>query len=129
MVNVSIGISQDLIVCRLIINVSVIITRRGYATYTEKQHHSISADLLASKWYIGLGKANYTLQNTTQDNVISDLKPLKWQYITYFVSQSLSRINFRFYRYTLFSKYKSVVGNTCAQIFTDGFFLNNSHEV
>ena len=123
MVNFSIGISQDLIVCRLIINVSVIITRRGYATYTEKQHHSISADLLASKWYIGLGKANYTLQNTTQDNVISDLKPLKWQYITYFVSQSLSRINFRFYRYTLFSKYKSVVGNTCAQIFTDGVFF------
>ena len=32
-------------------------------------------------------------------------------------------MNCRFYTDTLFSKYKYIVGNTCAQIFTDGEFV------
>ena len=45
--NVSIGIAKDLIIDRLISNFRVWITRIGYATYTYKNHHKISADLLA----------------------------------------------------------------------------------
>ena len=32
-------------------------------------------------------------------------------------------MNCRFYTDTLFAKYKSIVGNTCAQIFIDGGFV------
>ena len=60
----------------LINKVRVRRTRSGFATYTDKQHHGISTDLLAIKWGIGLDKAKQTLQSTTQDNVRSALKPL-----------------------------------------------------
>ena len=75
MTNVSIGISQDLMVDILIRNVRDRITRSGYATYTDNQHREISADLLASQWGIGLYKSKLSLQSTTQDNEKSSLKP------------------------------------------------------
>ena len=125
--NVSIGLSKELIVDRLISNVRVRITRSGYTNYKDKQHRGISADILARKWGILLYKANLTLQSKTQDNVRSSLNPLTRRYRTYFLPQRLSRLNFRFYMDTLFVKYKFIVGNTCAQIFTDRDFSNNLH--
>ena len=53
----------------------------------------------------------------------SDLKQLTQQYITYFRSQRLRRLNCRFYTDTLFAKEKSIVGNACFQTFTDGEFV------
>ena len=35
----------------------------------------------------------------------------------------LCQLNCRFYTNTIFAKEKSIVGNTCAQIFTDGEFV------
>ena len=64
-------------------------TRSGFATYIDKQHHGISADLLAIKWGIGLDKAKQTPQSTTQDNVRSALKPLNWRYRTYLLPQRI----------------------------------------
>ena len=89
MENVSIGMNQGLMVYILISKVRVKRTRSVLETYTDKQHHGISADLLAIKWGIGLDKAKQTLQSTTQDNVRSALKPLTRQYRTYFLSQRL----------------------------------------
>ena len=54
---------------RLIINVRVMRTRSGYATYKNKQHHGISTDMLETKMVIVIEKANINLQYTTQDNV------------------------------------------------------------
>ena len=42
-------------------NDRVSITRSGYATYTDEQHHEISTDLLAKKWGIGIYKSKLTL--------------------------------------------------------------------
>ena len=53
----------------------------------------------------------------------SDLNPLIWRYRTDLMSQRLHRLNCIFYTDTLFSKDKSIVRNTCAQIFTDGEFV------
>ena len=58
----SIGMAQDLMVDRLISKVRVNRTRSGFTTYTDKQHHGISANLLARKWGIGIDKAKRTLQ-------------------------------------------------------------------
>ena len=107
----------------MISKVRVKIKRSGFATYTNKRHHGISAYILARKWEIGLDKSKFTLQSTTQGNVISDLKPLTRRYRTYLLSQRLRQLNCRFYTDTLFAKYKSIVGKACAQIFTDGGFV------
>ena len=62
MENVSIGLSQDLMVDRLISKVRFKRTISRYATYTDKRHHGISADLLEIKWRIGIDKEKRTLQ-------------------------------------------------------------------
>ena len=85
--------------------------------------NGISADLLARKWGVGIDKAKRTLQSTTQDNVRSDLKALTRRYRTDLLLQRLRGLNCRFYTDMLFAKDKSIVGNTCAQIFTDGGFV------
>ena len=87
--NVSIGLSHDLMIEIVIINVRVCITRSRYATYTDKRHRGISADMLERKWEIGVDKEKRTLQPTTKDNVRSALKPLAWRYRTEFLSQRL----------------------------------------
>ena len=78
----SIGLAQDLIVGRLIINIRVRITRSGCATYTDKKHHGTCDDILERKWGIGLYKESHILQYTTQDNERSALKPPKRRYRT-----------------------------------------------
>ena len=93
MANVSIEMSQDLMVDRLIIKVRVKRTRSGFTTYTYKRHRRISANLLAIKWRVVLDKAKRTLQSTTQDNVRSALKPLTRRYRKYLLSQRLCRLN------------------------------------
>ena len=83
----------------------------------------IRNDLLVIEWGIGLDKAKWTLKSTTRDNVRSTLKPLTRWYRTDLLSQRLPQHNCRFYIDTLFAKYKSIVGKTCAQIFTGGEFV------
>ena len=89
MANVSIGISQDLMVDRLIRNTRVRRKISGYATYTDNQYYGISADLLARNGGIGLDEEKRTFQSTTQDNVRSALKPLNQRYRTDLLSQRL----------------------------------------
>ena len=76
MENFSIGMAQYLMVDILISNARVKRTRSGFETYTDKQQHGISDDLLERKFGIGLDKEKRALQYKTQDNVISALKPL-----------------------------------------------------
>ena len=115
--NFSIGLAQDLMVDILIRNARVRIKRSGYATYTDTRHHGISADMLARKWGIGLDKEKRTLQSTTQYHAILYLKPLTRRHRTDLLPQRLSGLNFGFYTDTIFAKDKSIVWNTCAQIF------------
>ena len=44
------GLAQYFMVDRLIIKVRVKRKRSGFANYTDKRHHGVSADLLARKW-------------------------------------------------------------------------------
>ena len=55
--------------------------------------------------------------------MISAMKPLTRRYRTDLLSQRIRRLKCVFYADTLFAKEKSIVGNTCAQIFTDGEFV------
>ena len=82
MSNVSIGLDQNLRVYILIRKVRVKRTRSEFATYKNKRHHRISADLLERKWGIGIDKAKLTIKSTTQDNEISALKTMTRRYTT-----------------------------------------------
>ena len=73
MESVPIVMAHEFMVDILISNVRVKRTRSGFATYTDKQHRGISADILARKWGIEIYMANRTLQSTTQDNLRSSL--------------------------------------------------------
>ena len=64
-------------------------------------------------------KAKEMLKVTTQDHICSSLLPLTSRYHTYLILKRLRRISCTFYTDTLFAKKKSIIGNTCAQIFTD----------
>ena len=87
---------------RLIIKVRVKRKITGLSTYTSKQHHGISADILARKRGIGLDKEKRTLQSTTQDNVISDLKTLILRYIIdFFVVEDTSTELHVLYRHAI----------------------------
>ena len=54
MVNLSIGLAQDLIMDSLIGNIRVSMTKNGYAKTTNESHHSVTPEPLARKWEIGL---------------------------------------------------------------------------
>ena len=80
MVNLSIGLAQELMLDRLIWNIRVSMTKKGYATITNERRHSVTPELLAMKWGIGLGKAKETLKVTNQDCICSTLLPLTRRY-------------------------------------------------
>ena len=60
------------------------------------------------------------LKSTTQECIRSVLLPITRRYLTYLISLRLRRISRIFYTDKLFAKKKSIIGNTCAQIFMDG---------
>ena len=57
MVNVSIGLFKDIMLDRIIGNIIVSMTKRGYATIKNEIHHLVTPELLVGKWVIGLEKA------------------------------------------------------------------------
>ena len=96
------------------------ILRNPDAMITDNRHHGMSPELLAQKWGIGIEKAKHTIRGTTQDSIRSAILPLTRRYRTDFMSQRLRRLSTAWYTDTLNSTQKSIIGNTCAQIFTDG---------
>ena len=56
MVNISIRLAQDLMVDRLIGNIRVSMTKKGYVKITNERHHLITTELLSRRWGIGLEK-------------------------------------------------------------------------
>ena len=61
MVNVSIGLAQDITVDRIIRNIRVSITKKGYSTIKNERHHLVTLELLEGKWGILLEKEKETL--------------------------------------------------------------------
>lgn len=89
------------------------------------RHHAPGVETLASKWGISKSTAKATLDATTQHSVRSAVLPLTRRYRTDLLSQRLRRLTCKFFTDTLFSKSKSIIGNICAQIYTnaEGFIF------
>ena len=69
MVNVSIRLSQDLVMDKLIWNTRVSMTKKEYARITNERHQLVALELLTRNWGIRLVKAKYILKAKTQDSI------------------------------------------------------------
>ena len=67
MTNVLMLLYSDLMVDRLMGNIRVSMTKKVYATITNERHHSVTPELLARKWGIGLENPKEKFRATTQD--------------------------------------------------------------
>ncbi len=87
---------------------------------TSGQKPIITKEILSRRWGIGLDQAHKTLQVTTQRGVRKVLHPLERRYRTRQTHLRYPTVNRKFYSDTMFATTKSVRGNKCAQVFTDG---------
>ena len=88
---------------------------------TKKECHAkLYAKTLAQRWIIRLGPEKQTLNNTTKFGIRHAVHPLtRWYKTNIIHGYNARRLNMTIYFDTLFPKFRSLNGNTCAQIFTD----------
>jgi hypothetical protein len=94
------------------------------AVDTRAQHTALSVEEVSRKFGIGLETARKTLKATTQYGIQHAVHPLSRRYQTDIMQSTRKRLNDTFYTDTMFSGMKSLRGNTCAQIFTNGKFVH-----
>jgi hypothetical protein len=80
----------------------------------------ITKEILAKRWGIGLDTAHRTLTATTQNGIRRVLHPIERRYKTRQSHLRFPTLNTRFYTDTMYSTTKSIRGNKCAQVFTNG---------
>jgi transposase len=80
----------------------------------------ITKEILARRWGIGLDTAHRTLTATTQVGIRRVLHPVERCYKTRQSHLRYPTLNTRFYTDTMYASTKSLKGNTCAQVFTNG---------
>ena len=94
------------------------------AAFATERHSKLTPEGLAKKWNIGLESAKRTLLVTTQRGVRTAVHPLHRRYRVDHLHLNRRRLNGDWYSDTLFSKVKSIQGNTCAQVYTNGCFTS-----
>ena len=90
---------------------------------TNARHSATKPETLERNWDIGYNKAKCTMECTTQHGTRQSVHPLTRRYRTDLLQLKYRRLSDVWYTDTLFSKVKSLKGNTCAQLFTNGSFL------
>ncbi len=94
---------------------------RWVAGISTKDHGSVvTKEILARRWGIGLDTALRALVATTQVGVRKVLHPVERRYRTRQSHLHFPNLNTRLYTDTMFASAKSLRGNKCAQIFTNG---------
>jgi hypothetical protein len=100
----------------------LILSTVGIHNAESKRKGSITAEILAKRWFIGLNAAQRTIENSTQRgvrdvSVSSGMKRLK-----HTAHQLMfRRIRATVYTDTMFAKQKSLRQNTCAQVYVTTF--------
>jgi hypothetical protein len=98
--------------------------RKLAAVDTRARHQALTVEEVSQKFGIGLETARQTLKATTQYEIRHAVHPLSRRYRTDIMQTKRQRLNDRFYMDTIFSGIKSLRGNTCAQIFTNGKYVH-----
>jgi len=81
---------------------------------------TLTKEVLARKWHIGLDKAQKTLHATDHTGLRTVIHPLTRRYQTRQPHMCYPRVEKQLYSDTLFAKTKSLRMHTCAQVFTNG---------
>ena len=89
---------------------------------TNDRHSKVSPEELARKWNIGLQTAKDTLKVTTQIGIRTAVHPMTRRVRVDHLDLHRTRLHGTWYADTLFAKVKSKLGNTCANVFTQGKF-------
>ena len=98
--------------------------RKMAAVDIRARHTELSAEEVSKKFGIGIETARNTLKATTQHGIRHAMHPLSRRYRTDIMQSKRKRLNDTFYSDTMFSGIKSIRGNTCAQMFTNGKFVH-----
>ena len=96
--------------------------RRVQSIITNYRHSNIGPDELSRKWNIGLQTAKDTLAATTQHGVRTAVHPMSRRLRVDHLHLQRPLLRGTWYADTLLSKVKSIRGNTCANVFTQGRF-------
>ena len=99
-------------------------TRNVSSLSINERHANITAEELSRKLFCGIETAQQTLKVTTQRGIRHAVHPLSRRYRTDIMQIRSRTLSQTFYTDTMFSKYKSLSGNTCAQIITNGRFMH-----
>jgi predicted hotdog family 3-hydroxylacyl-ACP dehydratase len=94
--------------------------REVFAMSSAQRGPVITKEILAKRWGIGLDTAHRTLTATTQVGIRRVLHPVERRYKTRQSHLRYPTLNTRFYTDTMYASTKSLKGNTCAQVFTNG---------
>jgi hypothetical protein len=94
------------------------------AVDTRARHTALSVEEVSRKFGVGLETARNTLKATTQYGIHHAVHPLSRRYGTDIMQSKRKRLNDTFYSDMMFSGIKSICGNTCAQLFTNGKFVH-----
>ena len=84
------------------------------------RHSVVTAEEVARKFKCGLDTAKQTLKVTTQRGIRHALHPLHRRYRVDHLDLNRKRLNGVFHMDQLFSNVKSINGNSCANVFTNG---------
>jgi Reverse transcriptase (RNA-dependent DNA polymerase) len=105
---------------------SVNLTRENQRTVSSfastSRHSTVSPEELARKWGIGLETAKHTLRVTTQHGIRTAIHPMTRRLRVDHLHLHRHRLKGTWFADTLLSKVKSKLGNTCANIYTQGKF-------
>jgi hypothetical protein len=94
------------------------------AVDTRARHTKLSVEEVSRKFGVGLETARKTLKATTQYGIQHAVHPLSRRYRTDIMQSKRQRLNDTFYTDTMFSGIRSLRGNTCAQVFTNGKYVH-----
>jgi hypothetical protein len=84
------------------------------------RHSKVSPEELSRKWGCGLETAKRTLMVTTQKGIRYAVQPVHSLYRVDHLNLHRKRLNKEWYMDQMFSRTKSMSGNTCANVFTNG---------
>jgi hypothetical protein len=96
--------------------------RKAYAVITNERHSKVTPEELSRKWSIGLQTAKDTLRVTTQKGIRTAIHPMTRRVRVDHLHLHRPRLRGTWYTDTLLSKVKSKLGNTCANVYTQGKF-------
>jgi hypothetical protein len=100
----------------------VIEKRKGSGVLTMDRHSKVGPEELSRKWNIGLQTAKDTLDATTQHGVRTAVHPMSRRLRVDHLHLHRPRLKGMWFLDTMIAKVKSLLGNKCANVFTNGKF-------